>query len=105
MVAKMVGASEDLIRSVREGDEIQDVKLRALRRFTRRVVATSGWVSDEDVKLFIDAGYTKAQLLEVLVGVTQKTLSNYTNHIAHTPLDAAFAASACVPGEKRGVDV
>jgi len=105
MVAKMVGASEDLIRSVREGDEIQDVKLRALRRFTRRVVATSGWVSDEEVKLFIDAGYTKAQLLEVLVGVTQKTLSNYTNHIAHTRLDAAFAASAWVPSQKRGVGV
>lgn len=105
MVARMVGASEEVIRSLREGQEIADPKLRALRRFTRRVVATNGWVTDEDLKQFVEAGYTKAQLLEVLVGVTQKTLSNYTNHIAHTPLDAAFAASACVPGEKRGVDV
>jgi alkylhydroperoxidase family enzyme len=68
-------------------------------------VATNGWVTDEDLKQFVEAGYTKAQLLEVLVGVTQKTLSNYTNHIAHTPLDAAFAASAWVPSEKRGVGV
>jgi hypothetical protein len=33
------------------------------------------------------AGSTKEQVLEVLVGVAMKTLSNYTNHIAHTPLD------------------
>lgn len=32
------------------------------------------------------------QLLEVLVGVTQKTLSNYVNHLARTPLDTAFNA-------------
>ncbi len=105
MVAKMVGASEEVIRSLREGEEIADLKLRALRRFTRRVVATNGWVTDQDTKQFAAAGYTKAQLLEVLVGVTQKTLSNYTNHVAHTPLDAAFAASAWAPAEKRGVGV
>jgi len=108
MVARMVGASEEVIRILREGgegEEIADPRLRALGRFTRRVVATNGWVTDEDLKQFVEAGYTKAQLLEVLVGVTQKTLSNYTNHIAHTPLDAAFAASAWVPSEKRGVGV
>lgn len=105
LVAKMVGAPEQVIRSLRQGEEIADPKLRALWRFTRRVVATNGWVTDEDLKQFVGAGYTRAQLLEVLVGVTQKTLSNYTNHIAHTPVDAAFAASAWVPSEKRGVGV
>lgn len=105
MVARMVGASDDVIQSVREGEEIADPKLRALQRFTRRVVAAKGWVTDEDLKRFAEAGYTRAELLEVLVGVTQKTLSNYTNHIAHTPLDAAFAASAWAPAEKRGVGV
>ena len=36
----------------------------------------------------------KTTILEVLVGVTMKTLSNYTNHIVDTPLDEQFAAFA-----------
>jgi len=32
--------------------------------------------------------------LEVVLGVAFKTLSNYTNHIIHTPLDTAFQAEA-----------
>jgi uncharacterized peroxidase-related enzyme len=103
LVARMVGAPEEVLKAIRDGDEIADPKLQELRRFTCRVVATAGWVSEEDVRTFAAAGYTRAQLLEVLVGVTQKTLSNYTNHIAHTPLDAAFAASAWIPREMQGV--
>jgi hypothetical protein len=36
------------------------------------------------------AGYTRRQVLDVVLGVGMKTLSNYTNHIAHTPLDPAW---------------
>ncbi len=34
------------------------------------------------------AGSSQPRILEALVGVTMKTLSNYTNHGAETPLDA-----------------
>ncbi len=37
------------------------------------------------------SGCEPVQVLDVLVGITMKTLSNYTNHIAETPLDPAFA--------------
>jgi alkylhydroperoxidase family enzyme len=40
------------------------------------------------------AGYDKRQALEVLVGVTMKTLSNYANHLTDTPLNEQFAAEA-----------
>ena len=39
---------------------------------------------------FFRAGYGTREYLEVVVGVTMKTLSNYVNHAANTPLDAAF---------------
>jgi hypothetical protein len=60
-----------------------------------------GFVSNEDTADFLAAGYTQAQILEVILGVTFKTLSNYTNHIAETPLDAAFAPNAWSPVETR----
>ena len=53
-----------------------------------------GWVDEADVRAFVDAGFDASQVLEVLVGVSLKTLSNYANHVAQTPVDAAFAEQA-----------
>lgn len=64
-------------------------------------ISEVGFVSDDDTTSFLAAGYTKAQILEVILGISFKTLSNYTNHIADTPLDAAFAAKAWSPVEQR----
>jgi hypothetical protein len=42
-------------------------------------------------------GYTRAHVLDVVLGVSFKTLSNYTNHLAHTELDKKFQAFAWNP--------
>jgi alkylhydroperoxidase family enzyme len=57
-----------------------------------------GWVEETDIERFIAAGFTRAQVLEVILGVAMKTISNYSNHIAETPLDEAFAGAAWKPG-------
>jgi len=54
-------------------------------------------VKQSELQQFLDAGYTQAQVLEALVGVSMKTLSNYANHIADTPLDVKFAPFAWEP--------
>jgi uncharacterized peroxidase-related enzyme len=91
---------QNVIAQVRAGAPIADAKLEALRAFTTKLVRERGWASDADVQLFIAAGYTKAAVLEVVLGIGLKTISNYTNHIAETPLDAAFQANAYTP--RRG---
>jgi alkylhydroperoxidase family enzyme len=53
------------------------------------MVDKRGWPEDDEVKTFLDVGYTKEQILELIVGIAQKTISNYVNHIAQTPLDEA----------------
>ena len=53
----------------------------------------SGWASEADVQAFLDAGFTRAQLLEVVLGIGMKILSNYANHITRTPIDDAFQAN------------
>lgn len=82
--------------ALRDGRPIEDPRLQALSQFTVAVVRGRGHV-DEEVKAFLAAGYQPPQVLEVLVGVMLKTLSNYTNHIAGTPLDDVFAARAWAP--------
>lgn len=93
-IAKMQQVPEQALEALRQEGRIEDPRLQALSRFAREVVRQKGWVSEEEVEQFLSAGFTKAQMLEVLVVVAMKTLSNYTNHIADTPLDEAFKPSA-----------
>ena len=91
-VAAMQKVPAKVIESLRNGTPIEDPKLEALARLTREIVETRGWPSEEVKSAFTAAGFTAAQYLEVVLGVTLKTLSNYINHAADTPLDGAFSA-------------
>lgn len=93
-ISGMQKVPDDVVQSIRDGRPIANLKLEALRRFTAAIVTTRGWPSVEDLAVFRGAGYTQVQSLEVVLGVGLKTFSNYTNHLAQTPLDAAFAASS-----------
>ncbi|MGE3720001.1 MAG: carboxymuconolactone decarboxylase family protein [Bauldia sp.] len=93
-IASMQKVPQDVISALRTGALISDAKLAALHRFTKAVVASRGWPSAADTAAFFAAGYAEQQVLEVLLGVGLKTLSNYTNSIANTPLDPAFGAAA-----------
>lgn len=90
-VAAMTGVPSDTLQALREGKLPADPKTAALVAFTRALVRQRGWVSEESQAEFIAAGYTREQILEVVVVIALKTISNYTNHLAGTPLDDAFA--------------
>ncbi len=89
-LAKLDGVPDDLIEALRNGTPIGDSKLEALRTFTVQVVQKRGWLTDDDTQAFLDAGYTQQQILEVILGMAHKVISNYTNHVAKTPVDAVF---------------
>lgn len=93
----MAGLADDRIAVLRAGQPLADAKLDALRVFAMTVVEQRGVIEPADLQRFVDAGYQPAQAFEVLVGVAMKTLSNYTNHIAATPLDARLQAFAWEP--------
>jgi len=95
VIAKqMVKADAAIVDALRELQPLPDRKLEALAVFTRAVVKQRGHVDGKVLDDFIGAGYSRAQVLDVVLGVTMKTLSNYANHIMHTPLDAQFQAEA-----------
>lgn len=93
-IAGMQKVPADVVAAIRAGAPIGDQKLEALRRYTASVVTARGWPSEAETAAFVQAGYGKQQALEVVLGVGLKTLSNYMNHIAETPLDAAFSKAA-----------
>jgi uncharacterized peroxidase-related enzyme len=93
-IAGMQKVPGDVVAALRAGAPIADGKLQALRRFTAALVKTRGWPAKEDIDTFLAAGYGQQQVLEAVLGVGLKTLSNYANHLADTPLDTAFASTA-----------
>jgi len=97
VVGKMAGLEAAAIAAVRDGRPILDAKLAALSSFAIKVVEKRGHLSRDDINDFLTAGYSKAQILEVLLAVATKTISNYMNHIAETPLDEAFAPGQWSP--------
>ncbi len=92
-VAGMKGVPEDIVEALRAGTRLPDTKLDALAVLTRSVVETRGWPTEAAKEAFFAAGYGASEYLEVIVGVTVKTLSNFVNHAADTPLDTAFEAA------------
>ena len=93
-IGKMQKVAPDVLEAVRANQPLSDQKLEALRLFAKAVVNQRGWVREEEQEAFFAASYTPAQALEVVLGVAMKTLSNYVNHLAVTPLEPAFAANA-----------
>ncbi len=89
-----------LVDATRRREPLSNAKLEALVTFTRNTVEQRGFVADTDVAAFLEAGYTKAQIIEVLLGVGMKTFNNYVDHIAHTPLNDQFKAEAWQPKRK-----
>ncbi len=84
----------DVIMALRDGTPIADPKLEALRVFAEKVNVNRGLLEDGDIEALLAAGYTKQTVFDVIVGTAYKVLSNYTNHVAQTPLDKGFARNA-----------
>lgn len=94
VIASMQKVPSEVVASVREGGPVSDGRLEALRAFAEAVTESRGWPSEAQTKALLAAGYDRRQILEIVLGVGLKTLSNYTNHIAGTALDAAFSQAA-----------
>ncbi len=90
-IAGMHKVPAEVIAARRDGRPIADARLEALRRFTKTLVETRGWATEDDVQALLAAGFTRGQAFEVVLGVAFKTLLNYADHLVGTPLDDAFA--------------
>lgn len=88
---KMSNVPAEITDALRDGRPLSDAKLDVLARFTATMVTSRGRPSDADVAAFQSAGYSERNILGVILAISIKTLSNYTNHVFHTQVDEIFA--------------
>lgn len=89
-IAGMMKVDDAITQALRNETALENSKLEALRTMTLSITRNRGHVTSEDLNAFYAAGYGEQQVLEIILGLSQKVISNYTNHIANTPVDAPF---------------
>lgn len=80
-IGKMHGARNQTLAAINAKEPVENQTDAALVNFTQAVVRSRGWPTESEIQAFIDAGFTKQQILEVILIVSIKTLSNYINHL------------------------
>lgn len=88
--AKQFGVDEGTVACVRDMDELEDPKLRALQVFTRSLLQSRGHIDEAELQAFFDAGYTTQKFHEVTLGICVKVFSNIASIATKIPLDEQF---------------
>lgn len=89
---KMSGVPGDVLQAIRAGQPIPDARLAALFALTQDLVKNLGQPSPAKVQAFLDAGFEESHLLNIILAVSVKVLSNYSNHAFGTEVDERFSA-------------
>ncbi len=98
VIAKqVVGVPAAVVEAIRNRRSIGDQPLEVLRVTTLRLMRGRGYLSEEELAEFVAVGFVSTQALEVLLGISLKTLSNYCNHLMGTEPQQEFAAEAWEP--------
>ena len=91
VLGKMNGFTEEQVLEIRGGSASFDAKLDALVKLAASVVENRGNAPAEIVDNFLLAGYTEANLIDVIIVVGDKTISNYIHNLTQFPIDFPVA--------------
>jgi len=97
MLGAMSGLGDADLEALRAGSPLPTRHLEAVRRFTGALLDVRGEVPEETVEAFMEAGFTREQVLAVPLGIAFKTLSNLTHHLQPVPVDEPMAPFAWAP--------
>lgn len=86
-IGKMMGFTEDQLLEIRRGRASFDAKLDALVKFAHETALHRGRPSQAALDAFFAAGYTQAQLIDVMMVIGDKVISNYLHNITQIPVD------------------
>lgn len=89
-IAHMMKVDTVIIDALVNKTELPTKKLQVLHETTLQLVRNRGHLSEAEKEAFFAAGYEKRNLLEIVLGISQKIQSNYVNHLADTPVDEPF---------------
>lgn len=91
VIGKMNGFTDEQVLEIRKGSASFDSKLDALARFTASAVINRGRATEESKEAFFAAGYTEANMIDVIIVVGDKIISNYLHNLTEFEIDFPIA--------------
>jgi alkylhydroperoxidase family enzyme len=80
------------VDAIRERRTPTNAKHAALSTLARTFIEKRGHLNDKDMSAFLDSGFGKDHLLEVVGIVAASTITNYTGSVTNPPLEEVFQA-------------
>ncbi|QES88445.1 carboxymuconolactone decarboxylase family protein [Rhizosphaericola mali] len=90
-IAKMQGFTDEQIIEIRKADITFDTKFNALSQLVKSSVENKGHATPEIVDAFFEAGYNEGNLVDVVVLIGDKIITNYLYAITNIPVDWPLA--------------
>lgn len=87
VLLKQAGADRATREALLNAQPLADPALESLRCFTESLVQSRGFVDAAQQQAFLDAGYSQRQMLDVILILSCKVISNFSNHLTDTPLE------------------
>ena len=86
-IGKMNGFSDEQIIELRKGSASFDPKLDALVKLAKNITENRGSADDNVLNAFLGAGYDNGNLVDVILAVGEKTITNYLHKVTDVPVD------------------
>ncbi len=90
-MGKMAGFTDEEILEIRKGNIRFDSKLNELLSLTKKIVEQKGKVSDRKLSHFFEAGYTTENLVDIVIAIGDKIITNYLFALVKVPIDFPIA--------------
>jgi uncharacterized peroxidase-related enzyme len=90
-LGKMNGFTDDQILDIRGGEVPFDSKFDALAKFVKATTINHGKPARSAVDALFAAGYNNANLVDILIVIGDKIISNYFHGITQIPVDFPVA--------------
>ncbi|MBN3852335.1 carboxymuconolactone decarboxylase family protein [Paraburkholderia sp. Ac-20340] len=87
VIGKMNGFSDEQILEIRAGTASFDPKFDALARLVKNIAVERGHADPALVDAFFAAGWTKANLVDTIMVIGDKIMTNYLHAITRVPVD------------------
>ncbi|RMH05357.1 MAG: carboxymuconolactone decarboxylase family protein [Nitrospirae bacterium] len=93
-LGKQVGLTGEEIQTIERGEvPPKDTDLAGVIHATSLLFERKGWLNPETLQMLERQGVSREKLYEIIAYIGLKTISNYINHVAHTPIDSQFTSS------------
>ena len=91
VLGKMNGFTDEQLLHIRHGKS-EDAKLNALVQLAGDITKNKGNANNETVNAFFSQGYTKENLVDLVLQISDKTAMNYLHNLTQVPVDFPVAS-------------